>query len=129
MYSFHKDMTAPSSEEIFVFGSNLEGYHGGGSARFAFDNLAAQWGIGVGMTGKCYALPTKATVYKSLSLVEVQAYVDDFIKFATLNPQLKFFVTRVGCLRAGYTDSQIAPMFKGSPETCNFPEEWKEFLL
>lgn len=128
MYQFHKDMTAPASDEIFVLGSNLEGYHGSGSARFGHEQLGAEWGVGVGMTGKCYALPTKATVYKSLTLNEIQAYVDDLIEFATLNPQLKFFVTAIGTNRAGYKHSDIAPLFKGSPKTFNFPEEWKLYL-
>jgi hypothetical protein len=44
---------------IFVFGSNLSGIHGGGAARYAFDNLDAEWGVGEGITGRSYAIPTK----------------------------------------------------------------------
>jgi hypothetical protein len=121
-------MTAPLEDEIFVFGSNLIGVHGLGAAAFARVRYGAEWGVGVGMTGKCYALPTKDQYINSMSLVLIQAYVDDFIEFAKLNPKLKFFVTRLGCGLAGNDDAEIAPMFKGAPENCDFPEEWKPFL-
>lgn len=44
--------------EIFVFGSNLEGYHGGGAARIALEEFGAVWGQGVGLQGRSYAIPT-----------------------------------------------------------------------
>ena len=44
--------------EIFVFGSNLAGAHGGGAARLAFERFGAVWGEGVGLHGKTYAIPT-----------------------------------------------------------------------
>ena len=37
--------------EIFVFGSNLAGMHGGGAARVAMERFGAIW-------GQCYAIPT-----------------------------------------------------------------------
>ena len=44
--------------EVFVFGSNLKGMHGGGAARVAYDKFGAVWGQGVGMQGQSYAIPT-----------------------------------------------------------------------
>ena len=44
---------------IFVFGSNLAGRHGKGAAKYARNNLGAVYGVGEGLTGDCYALPTK----------------------------------------------------------------------
>ena len=44
--------------EIFVFGSNLQGEHMGGAARIANTDFGAEWGVGVGRTGQCYAIPT-----------------------------------------------------------------------
>ena len=44
--------------EIFVFGSNLAGHHGGGAARIANIKFGAMWGVGVGLTGQSYAIPT-----------------------------------------------------------------------
>ena len=45
-------------DEIFVFGSNLEGKHLGGAALAAHMKFGAQWGVGVGLTGQTYAIPT-----------------------------------------------------------------------
>ena len=39
-------ITELSSSEVFVFGSNLQGYHGGGAARTAMDKFGAEWGVG-----------------------------------------------------------------------------------
>ena len=44
--------------EIFVFGSNLAGAHGGGAARFAYERFGAVWGEGMGLNGQTYAIPT-----------------------------------------------------------------------
>ena len=44
--------------EIFVFGSNLAGMHGGGAARIAVDRFGAIMGQGVGLQGQSYAIPT-----------------------------------------------------------------------
>lgn len=45
-------------EEVFVFGSNLAGHHGGGAARAALNKFGAIWGQGVGLQGQSYAIPT-----------------------------------------------------------------------
>lgn len=60
--------------------------------------------------------------------VEIEPHINDFIKYAKANPTKIFWVTRIGCGLAGWADSQIAPMFKGSPINCNFAIEWKEYL-
>ena len=48
-------ITHLSSCEVFVFGSNLAGHHHGGAARMAHEQFGAEWGVGVGPTGQCYA--------------------------------------------------------------------------
>ena len=45
--------------QIFVFGSNKDGEHESGTANRAFATFGAEWGVGEGLTGKCYAIPTK----------------------------------------------------------------------
>ena len=45
-------------KHIFVFGSNLAGRHGAGSALHAAKRYGAQRGIGEGRTGDAYAIPT-----------------------------------------------------------------------
>ena len=51
-------ISALKPNEIFVFGSNLAGMHGGGAARIAYDRFGAIWGQGVGLQGQSYAIPT-----------------------------------------------------------------------
>lgn len=95
--------------EIFVFGSNLAGAHGGGAARVAMEKFGAEWGKGVGLQGQSYAIPTMHG-----GVDTIRPYVDDFIAFAREHSELKFYVTRIGCGIAGFRDSDIAPLFKES---------------
>lgn len=92
--------------EIFVFGSNLEGKHGGGAAKLAM-NWGAVWGKGVGLYGQTYAIPTMQGGVET-----IKPYIDEFIDFAKKHPELKFLVTEIGCGIAGFTVSEIAPLFK-----------------
>ena len=93
--------------EIFVFGSNLAGMHGGGAARVAHQRFGAVMGQGVGLQGQSYAIPTMQGGVET-----IRPYVDDFVKFAKDHPGLRFLVTRIGCGIAGFTDEEIAP-FQG----------------
>lgn len=112
--------------EVFVFGSNLAGRHGKGAALHALKHHGAIYGLGVGMQGKCYAIPTKDAKLRTLPLEEIRRYVNTFKAFAVRNPFFIFNVTRIGCGLAGYTDSQIAPLFKDAPINCNLPEGWRD---
>ena len=107
--------------EIFVFGSNLEGRHRGGAARTAYEKFGAEWGVGNGPTGKCYAIPTMHGGVK-----EIKPYVDKFIQYAKDNPMKRFLVTRVGCGIAGFKDEEIAPLFLEGMRIPNvsLPQEW-----
>ena len=110
---------------IFVFGSNLAGRHGKGAALTAFKEHGAVYGQGYGLQGTCFAIPTKDEELKTLPLNKIRDYVQSFIKFAKLNPDLKFSVTRIGCGLAGYEDADIAPFFKDAPENCILPAGWR----
>jgi hypothetical protein len=110
---------------IFVFGSNLAGRHGAGAALYARQNYGARHGICIGRTGDSYAIPTKDEDLKTLPLDKIVSYVQDFLAYAGDNPDLTFHVTRVGCGLAGYTDTDIAPMFKDAPDNCILPEGWR----
>ena len=100
--------------EIFVFGSNLDGMHGGGAARVAYNKFGAIWGQGVGLQGQSYAIPT---MHGGVNVIK--PYVDEFIDFAKSHTELKFLVTRIGCGIAGFTDEEIAPLFKEAIEIEN----------
>ena len=90
---------------IFVFGSNYEGKHIGGAARTAKDRFGAVWGIGEGLQGKSYAIPTME------GLDNLAPAVQRFTSYANQHQELKFFVTAIGCGIAGYNPEQIAPLF------------------
>lgn len=105
--------------EVFVFGSNLSGLHGAGAARKALE-FGAKLGIGVGLVGSTYAIPTKDFgILRTLKIEEIKPYVDEFISFAKSNPSLCFLVTEVGCGLAGYTTKDIAPLFLESMDVDN----------
>ena len=99
-------ITELKENEIFVFGSNLAGSHGGGAALLAHRRFGAIWGQGVGLQGQSYGIPT---MHGGVSAIK--PYVDEFISFAKSHTALKFLVTKVGCGIAGFTTEEIAPLF------------------
>ena len=108
--------------EIFVFGSNANGYHGGGAAAVAMHNFGAVWGQGEGLQGKSYAIPTME------GLEKLKEAVDRFTDFADQHQEMRFLVTMIGCGSAGYSPREIAPLFKGCIylENVALPSEfWK----
>lgn len=111
---------------IFVFGSNRRGIHGAGAAMYAAD-LGAARGIGEGITGRTYALPTCSKPGIPLTLDEVNAHVQRFMGLARLMPEERFFVSAVGCGIAGFTEEEIAPMFAYAPGNCDLPPGWRPF--
>ena len=99
-------ITSLKENEIFVFGSNLAGAHGGGAAWLAYQRFGAIWGQGVGLQGQSYGIPTMQGGVET-----IKPYVDEFIVFARQHPELRFLVTRIGCGIAGFEPEEIAPLF------------------
>ena len=114
------------ANEIFVFGSNLAGAHGGGAARLAYNHFGAVWGQGVGLQGQSYAIPTMQGGVET-----IKPYVDEFIAFAREHRELTFLVTRIGCGIAGFRDEEIAPLFREALDEENIllPETFVEALM
>lgn len=114
-------ITHLKENEIFVFGSNLAGHHGGGAARIAYERFGAIYGQGVGLQGQSYAIPTMQG-----GVDTIKPYVDDFILFAQQHPELTFLVTRIGCGIAGFRDEEIAPLFENAHLVPNIllPKGW-----
>lgn len=106
-------ITSLQPGEVFVFGSNLEGLHGGGAARQAMQ-WGAEIGKGEGLQGDTYAIPTMFA-----SARQIQPYVDDFIRFAREHPEKTFLVTEIGCGIAGFTPREIAPLFREAADVEN----------
>lgn len=107
--------------EIFVFGSNLQGIHAGGAAFMARKHFGAVMGQGVGLQGQSYAIPTMQGGVET-----IKPYVDQFIEFARANQDKHFLVTRIGCGIAGFTPKEIAPLFKKATDLPNvwLPEDF-----
>ena len=118
-------ITELKADEIFVFGSNLAGMHGGGAAYVAFRQFGAQMGCGVGLRGQSYAIPTMQGGVET-----IKPYVDDFIAFAKEHAELFFYVTRIGCGIAGFRDRDIAPLFAEAVNAANIclPERFVKVL-
>ena len=131
MENLKKDRITPQwinslkENEIFVFGSNLAGMHGGGAARVARLHFGAVMGKGVGMQGQSYAIPTMQGGTDT-----IQPYVDEFIAYARQNPDKKFLVTPIGCGIAGFEPEDIAPLFEKAKEVKNIslPESFWEVM-
>ncbi len=118
-------INALKENEVFVFGSNLSGMHGGGAARAAHKRFGAVWGKGDGHYGQSYAIPTMQGGVET-----IKPYVDKFVAYAKEHPELTFLVTRIGCGIAGFDDSEIAPLFADAANLDNvkFPKSFAKYL-
>lgn len=108
-------ITTLAPGEVFVFGSNARGAHGGGAARYALDNFGALYGQGHGLQGQSYAIDTMS------GLDTMAAEIATFLTFAASHPELTFLVTEIGCGIAGYAPSQVAPHFASAPANVALP--------
>lgn len=120
-------ITELAPDEIFVFGSNLRGFHGGGAAAAAM-KWGAKWGQGEGLQGQTYAIPTMFD-----TVAEIKPYVGRFLDFARQHPEMRFLVTSIGCGIAGFNYKQIAPLFEkaiepGLPNVC-LPREFTTWIV
>lgn len=121
-----ENITKLDRDDVFVFGSNLQGMHAGGAARVAYERFGAEWGNGVGPQGQSYAIPTMQGGVET-----IKPYVDDFIDYARECDQNTFYVTRIGCGIAGFTDEEIAPLFDEALDLYNvrLPESFVRIIL
>lgn len=112
-------------DEVFVFGSNLAGMHGGGAAYTAFKQFGAVMGCGNGFRGRSYAIPTMHG-----GVEDIRPYVDEFIAFAADHQEKFFYVTRIGCGIAGFKDREIAPLFSAALalENVCLPESFVKYI-
>lgn len=121
-----ENITELGPDDVFVFGSNLAGHHAGGAARVARQRFGAVEGQGIGWQGQSYAIPTMQGGVET-----IKPYVDEFIEVARECDQNTFYVTRIGCGIAGFTDEEIAPLFREALKLYNvrLPESFVRILL
>ena len=92
---------------IFVFGSNLAGRHGKGAAKFAREKYGAVYGVGEGITGNAYAIPTKDEHLDVLPFSQVDEGICRFLKYAKAHPECLFLLTPIGTGLAGYSKESV----------------------
>ena len=121
-----ENITSLGPDDIFVFGSNLAGKHYGGAARVAYERFGAVMGQGVGIQGQSYAIPTMQGGVET-----IKPYVDEFIRLAEEWDQNTFYVTRIGCGIAGFTDEEIAPLFDKALDLYNvrLPKSFVKIIM
>ena len=134
-----------NKNEIFVFGSNVQGEHVGGAALAALKNFGAENGKGLGLQGQSYAIPTCIRVWQFNkhnepifrvtepfdNVEQIKPYIKVFIDDAKAFKNLTFYVTKIGCGIAGFKISEIAELFRPCLEMENvvLPKEFVDYLL
>lgn len=130
--------------EVFVFGSNIQGEHVGGAAAFANKVLGAEMGCGFGFCDfacKTYAIPTcirvwdgsikKFRVTKPFDNVnQIKPFVDAFISDAKNIGNKTFYVTKIGCGIAGFKINEVAELFRPCLDMDNviLPKEFVDYI-
>ena len=98
-------VTTLAPNEVFVFGSNDQGYHNGGAAHVAYKKFGARMGVPFGLQGKSFAIPT---VGSSIGPDEIAQGFHRLVEFAQGHPEMTFLVTALGCGSAGYDPDFIS---------------------
>lgn len=124
-------ITSLKENEIFIFGSNLNGKHSKGAAKTALQKFGAKWGQAADLQGQSYGIPTKDRNLNVLSIKEISYHVEKMIRCAKKNPQLTFLVTEVGCGLARLSPKDIAPLFEKAKDLPNvhLPKRFWEIIL
>ena len=119
-------ITKLKKNQVFVFGSNEAGIHGAGAAKLAEEKFGAIRGMGYGLQGKSFGIPTKDAFSRTLPLDKIEFYVYSFLTEVMEYPDTEFLVTKIGCGLAGYSEDEIANLFKGKfiPENVTLPESF-----
>lgn len=102
-------ITSLKPNQIFVFGSNLQGHHMGGAARQAYDKKWTKWGHSSGLMWQSFAIDTMS----GKDIFRTGLY--DLAITARKNPNLEFLMTPVGTGIAGYTIEELEEMMPDMP--------------
>ena len=124
MNSTPDNITELKPNEIFVFGSNLNGYHSAGAAQAAYNKFGAEWEIGEGLSGQTYAFPTLERDMHKRGLRALLNSRDRLFATARALPEKTFLLTKVGCGIAGFNEEDIKKLFIDAPDNIVKPEDW-----
>lgn len=121
--------------QIFVFGSNTEGRHGAGAAKFARDYCGARYGQASGLQGRSYGIITKdltQNIHPSISKDSIILQIQRLYQFAEDHQELEFLIaySATGANLNGYTSFEMAEMFnqKHIPKNIVFEEQFYQFI-
>ena len=117
--------------QVFVFGSNLIGYHSGGASLVAMQRFGAVWGQAEGPQGNCYAIPVdiRGEAVDNVSMY-MKRHIDKFLAYAKAHKDQFFVVIKVGCGNAGFDEEFMAPFFKEAlkMENVSLPKSFVDIL-
>lgn len=127
-YTYHDGTVPTAGNSIWVFAANLAGAHVRGHARTALKQFDAQRGVGDGPSGRAYAIPIKDANFVALPSADVAWHVRAFLSYARAHPHHSFFVTSLTNDLVALTVRRMAPLFRGAPANCVFPQVWQQWL-
>ena len=114
--------------QIFVFGSNMNGNHAGGAARLAVEKFGAIMGRAEGIQGQSYAIPTLDENMEKVAEEDLINYLANLRHFANKHPEKEFLLTAIGTGIAGFDTNYMAYMVLRAnlPGNVTIPEEFSK---
>ena len=114
--------------QIFVFGSNMNGNHAGGAARLAVEKFGAIMGRAEGIQGQSYAIPTLDEDMEKVTEEDLINYLGNLRHFANEHPEKEFLLTAIGTGIAGFDTNYMAYMVLRAnlPGNVTIPEEFSK---
>jgi len=107
-----ENITTLKQNEVFVYGSNQYGQHNGGAAKKAIDFGAIYGDCQAGLCGNTYGIITTSFNEEPINIAFLRTQIDMLYKFASVRPDLIFYVTKIGTGIAGWGLELIAGLFK-----------------
>ena len=110
---------------IFVFESDINGKYVTEPSKFSLSYLGAEYGVGEGPTGNCYALPVLDEELNFRDLKDIEKSIVKFLEYSSTSKDI-FKVTRIGWGLGGYKVEQIRALFMKYPIADNvvFSKSW-----
>ena len=112
--------------QVFVFGSNMNGNHAGGAARLAVEKFGAIMGKSEGIQGQSYAIPTLDKDMQKVTEKELMDALANLRHYATEHPEKEFLLTAIGTGIAGFDPNYMAYMVLRAklPDNVTMPKEF-----
>lgn len=136
MKTYSGYITKLEPNQIFVFGSNVDGWHGAGTAKIALEKFGAVYGKGYGLNGQSYGLVTvdlKKRCAPSRTKEQIKKEIGILYQFAKIKSEKEFLIayTAFGTNLNGYSAQEMAEMFSSFeiPGNIVFEDEFSRLLI